>query len=125
MSRDHSLDAIRPKLTSEIANSDSVSEAFQNSTLRPILKFQNELLIFLFKASLIKIDFDKKTVFDKKKIIDENLKKNQKLKDQIEVTIIALMRSDELSAYNENRNELKRRIITMACARLKDQLIEK
>lgn len=54
----------------------------------------------------------------------EILKKNQKLKDQIEVSILVLMRSDEINTYIENRNELKRRIITMACERLKDRLSE-
>lgn len=125
MNRDEGLLKIRLEVDTEVNYEISAAERFQNNTLRPLLKFQNDLLIFLFinTMSISKINFEKKTDFDKKKIIDDTLKKDIKLKDQVESSIIALMISGELSFYHKNRSEMKRRIITMTSERLKDQLV--
>ena len=48
-SRDSSLKAIRLECISNTINSEMSSEEyFQNSVLRPIIKFQNDLLIAAF-----------------------------------------------------------------------------
>ena len=85
MNRDEALLKMRPEVTTEVNYEISSSEAFQNDTLRPILKFQNDLFVYLFRNSkpIVKINFDKKDPIGKKTIINDLLKNDQKLKDQI------------------------------------------
>ncbi|MGK0317454.1 MAG: hypothetical protein ACI86M_003698 [Saprospiraceae bacterium] len=115
---------MRPEVETQINSEISPSEAFQNNTLRPILKFQNNLFIYLFRnsKSLAKINFDKKDVNGKKTIITDIMKNDQKLKDQIEASVFSLMTVSELEFYFENRSEIKRRINTMVNERLIDNL---
>ncbi|MFT6335534.1 MAG: hypothetical protein ACJATI_002289 [Halioglobus sp.] len=124
MNRAEALLGIRPEVETQINSEISPSEAFQNNTLRPILKFQNNLFIYLFRnsKSLAKINFDKKDVNGKKTIITDIMKNDQKLKDQIEASVFSLMTVSELEFYFENRSEIKRRINTMVNERLIDNL---
>ncbi|MFT4533986.1 MAG: hypothetical protein ACJA1A_002479 [Saprospiraceae bacterium] len=124
MNRDEVLLKIRPKVATKINYEISSSEAFQNKTLRPILKFQNDLIVYLFwnSKTLAKINFDKKDVIEKKSIIADLMKNDQKLKDQIEACVYSFMTSSELDYYFENRSEMKRRSNTMVIERLIDNL---
>ena len=48
-SRDLHLNSLRPKILINTINTDmSIEEYFQNTVLRPIIKFQNDLLIAVF-----------------------------------------------------------------------------
>lgn len=125
MNRDRILIEIRPEVMTNITSETSTSEAFQNNTLRPILKLQNDLIVFLFKKSkpLANINFDRKDDVGKKTIITDLMKNNQKLKDQIEASIFSLMTNTELDYYFENRSETKRRINTMVIERLIDNIL--
>ncbi len=125
MTREEALLHIRPKVETQINYEISPSEAFQNDTLRPILKLQNDLFVHLFRTNkaIIKIDFEKKDVLGKKKIITDLLKNDIKLKDQIEASVFSLMTLIELEFYFENRSEMKRRINTMVIERLIDNLV--
>jgi len=125
MNRDEVMKSIRPQIVTEVNYEISSSETFQNLTLRPLLKLQNDVLIFVFKSSKVfkKVIFDNKSNHDKNQIIEDTLRKDIKLKDQIETCIISLMTGEELNYYYDNRSEMKRRITSMALARLKDQLV--
>lgn len=125
MTREESLLHIRPKVETQINYEISPSEAFQNDTLRPILKLQNDLFVHLFRTNkaIIKIDFEKKDVIGKKKIITDLLKNDVKLKDQIEASVFSLITLIELEFYFEYRSEMKRRINTMVIERLIDNLV--
>ena len=125
MNRDRILIELRPEVMTNITSETSTSEAFQNNTLRPILKLQNDLIVFLFKKSkpLANINFDRKDDVGKKTIITDLMKNNQKLKDQIEASIFSLMTNTELDYYFENRSETKRRINTMVIERLIDNIL--
>lgn len=124
MNRDNTLIEIRPEVATEINYEISPSEAFQNNTLRPVLKFQNDLFVYLFRNSkaLTKSNFDKKDTTGKKIIISDLMKNTQKLKDQIEASVISFMTIAELDFYFENRSEMKRRINSMVIERLIDNL---
>jgi hypothetical protein len=125
MNRKESLFRIRPLIKTQINYEISASEAFQNNTLRPILKLQNDLLVYLFMNAkpVMKVNFDRKDEKAKTTIIQGIMKTNQKLKDQTEASVFSLMTIDELAYYLENRSEMKRRINTMIIERLIDNLV--
>lgn len=125
MTREQSILHIRPQVETQINYEISASEAFQNDTLRPILKLQNDLIVYLFKHSkpVSKLNFDKKDTLAKKTIISDIMKNDQKLKDQTEASVFSFMTIDEVNFYFENRSEMKRRINTMIIERLIDNLV--
>jgi hypothetical protein len=125
MNRKESLFRIRPLIKTQINYEISASEAFQNNTLRPILKLQNDLLVYLFMNAkpVMKVNFDRKDEKAKTTIIQGIMKTNQKLKDQTEASVFSLMTIDELAYYLENRSEMKRRSNTMIIERLIDNLV--
>jgi hypothetical protein len=125
MNRRENLLSIRPNVETQINYEISSKEAFQNDTLRPILKFQNDLLVYLFKnnKAITKINFERKDAIGKKTIITDLMKNDHKLKDQIETSVISLMTISELDFYIANRSEMKRRINSMVIERLIDNLV--
>ena len=126
-SRDNFLLKSRPVIKCvKISNTEQfIIEDFQNKVLRPILKFQNDLLINLF----IKYSHNKKQVLKiielevKEKVIDDNFKKNSSLRQLLLGSVIAFFTSDELITYDNFTYEINKRIFSMLKARLKDQLI--
>ena len=52
--REHLISTLRGETLGEINSQTSVEELFQNQTLRPILKLQNELYIELFINYILK-----------------------------------------------------------------------
>ena len=126
-SRDNFLLKSRPVIKCvKISNTEQfIIEDFQNKVLRPILKFQNDLLINLF----IKYSHNKKQVFKilelevKEKVIDDNFKKNSSLRQLLLGSVIAFFTSDEFITYDNFTYEINKRIFSMLKARLKDQLI--
>ena len=126
-SRDNFLLKSRPVIKCvKISNTEQfIIEDFQNKVLRPILKFQNDLLINLF----IKYSHNKKQVLKilelevKEKVIDDNFKKNSSLRQLLLGSVIAFFTSDEFITYDNFTYEINKRIFSMLKARLKDQLI--
>ena len=115
---------IRPNL--EIDHSESSPmENFQNTTLRPILKLQNALLVAICKNNLAfqKSNFSNWDDQKKKTFITDLLNKDQKLKLQIVMAIVSLMIDEELQIYFEHISEVNKRIISMAKARLIDNIV--
>tara|TARA_R110002049_G_scaffold270895_5_gene447969 strand:+ start:1948 stop:2337 length:390 start_codon:yes stop_codon:yes gene_type:complete len=99
-------------------------EKFQNNTLRPILKFQNLLIIEIFRDYLKK-NHRTFTALNQKvqlEIIRESLKKDQRIKNQFIAIITAFFTVDEFTEYTTGLNELNKRIVSMTTQRLQDQL---
>ena len=117
--------AIRPNLNfiDKELNTKEI-ETFQNDVLRPILKFQNNLLLQIF------IDYVKQYngVFfnlsnhEKMSYIQQALSANQRLRSFILGTIVGLFTIEDYSYYRLNVSALNKRIITMAVQRLQNQL---
>ena len=117
--------AIRPNLNfiDKELNTKEI-ETFQNDVLRPILKFQNNLLLQIF------IDYVKQYngVFfnlsnhEKMSYIQQALSANQRLRSFILGTIVGLFTVEDYSYYRLNVSALNKRIITMAIQRLQNQL---
>ena len=99
-------------------------ETFQNNILRPILKFQNDLLlqIFIDYASQHKGVFFKLSNQEKLSYIQHTLSTNQRLRSLILGTIIGLFVVKDFGYYKLNSSALNKRIIAMAIQRLQSQL---
>jgi len=125
MERDKHLINLRPPIDNILLDTTEEIERFQNKTLRPILKFQNELFIMLFLNSIFikKMDFHKKDETAKVRIIKDTLKKDNKLKDAILYSVIALMTTEELTYLYTSNSSIKKRITSMVTERLIDQLV--
>lgn len=106
-------------------NVESLSEEyFQNNTLRPILKLQNDLLIEVFKNYAIK---QKNTFFElspdkKEKYIENVIQKDIKFRNSLKGMVIALFSVEEYLDYIKNSSNLNKRMMTMLIERLKSQV---
>lgn len=106
-------------------NVESLSEEyFQNNTLRPILKLQNDLLIEVFKNYAVK---QKNTFFElspdkKEKYIENVIQKDIKFRNSLKGIIIALFSVEEYLDYIKNSSNLNKRMMTMLIERLRSQI---
>lgn len=123
--RTSSLLAIRPNIdTLDKSLKTKDVEAFQNNVLRPILKFQNDLLlqIFIDYANQYKGVFFKLSDHEKLSYIQQALSTNQRLRSLILGTIVGLFAVEDFGYYKLNSSALNKRIITMTIQRLQSQL---
>ncbi len=121
--RDMRLIEIRPEL--EISDPGTLdSERFQNNTLRPILKFQNAIILAQFKKYLSKF----KTAFNaynqnaQRSYIEDVLKTDPKIKNSLIASVVSLMTLEEYEYYCANKIDANKRIVQMLTGRLKDHL---
>lgn len=121
--RSQQLKSIRPVI--EIDNSKSSEyELFQSVTLRPILKFQNDLLLVLINNHLNEHKVVVKNLTDNKKTerIHEIVKNNLQLKQLLVGIVIAHFTDEEIEFYLKDKKEVVKRIITMVLERICTQL---
>jgi len=102
----------------------SDEEAFQNTTIRPILKFQNEVLLFLFKQHIQKFEklYYSLTISERVLFIKQQIQKDLPLKNSLLGMVIGHFTLEEFKAYTKAEKELKRRINDMIVQRLQDQM---
>ncbi len=100
-------------------------EKFHHQVLRPILKFQNELILETFHAEMkrFKIDFPKLSEDEKQTKIHSTFHTNQKFQMFMLGIVVGLFASEELHFYLGNRGHLKKRILEMLEERVKSQLV--
>ena len=125
MERGRNLIQLRPEISSaEVNKTMSEVEQFQNSTLRPILKFQNELLIAHFSQFARNIKKDWGSISNEKKeiFIENSLMKNQGLRNMLIGFTLGLITLKEHKIYLNNKSEINRRIIQMAKERIVSNL---
>ena len=125
-SRDQFIIKLRTEIPSiENLGSTKALEIFQNNSLRPILKFQNDALVHVFLLDLRTKKIDLKTFNTKKRLllIDTHLRTNSNLRQLLLGMVIALLSIDEMEFYNSVYKELNKRIFSMLKVRLKDQLV--
>lgn len=125
--RDKNIVLLRPKVNSNknIVYKNDI-EKFQNIVIRPILKFQNDLLLelFIFEFEKTKNKFDLINNEQKIKLIINNLKYNNKLKQILLGTIIGMFSNKNITFYKTNYSKINKRIFSMLNDRLIDQLIK-
>jgi hypothetical protein len=123
-SRTAFLKEFRGEIIGEIHVQSLKDEQFQNATLRPILKLQNDLLLSVFKAYLkqIKIDFDSHSADKKRTIIENAVLKDAPLQNLLKGIVVGLFTLEEHVYYSENSSGLTKRIRSMLIERLQNQL---
>ncbi|MDA8591601.1 glyoxalase [Flavobacteriaceae bacterium] len=123
-SRDQQLISQRPEIFSaKTLETTSSFEAFQNQVLRPILKFQNDLLVqvFLSRINSRNQDFSALTLQKKQNILIGEFKTNTTLKQMLLGCVIGLLTTEEFKFYTTNTSKINKRIFSMLKERLSDQ----
>ena len=126
--RDNNVLELRGETLGTITNQSSLEEIFQNRTLRPILKLQNDLFIQVFINYAVK----QKNVFfsltpEKKMAYIENvIHRDIKFRNSLKGMIIAFFTLDEYAEYIQISSNVNKRMMNMLIERLKSniQLIE-
>lgn len=122
--RDNNVLELRGETLGAITNQSSAEEIFQNRTLRPILKLQNDLFVQVFINYAVK----QKNVFfsltpEKKMAYIENvIHRDIKFRNSLKGMIIAFFTLDEYAEYIQISSNLNKRMMNMLIERLKSQL---
>ena len=122
--RNSHLESILETQIGEISNNSSQEEMFQNKVIRPILKFQNDLILKIFIEYCIKQKcvFFKLSVNKKLEYIEHSLQRDMKFREFYKGIVIGLFNAESFEEYSKNSSNLNRRIITMLIERLKSQI---
>ncbi len=123
--RDTHVLELRGEALGTITTQSSFEEVFQNQTLRPILKMQNDLFVQVFINYAIK----QKNVFfsltpEKKLMYIENvIQRDIKFRNSLKGMVIALFTLDEYAEYILYSSNLNKRMMNMLIERLKSQIL--
>ncbi len=114
---------LRESLEIPILEATTPLEEFQNQTLRPILKLQNEIYLNLFAsyATRQNADYDSLTGSKKRTFIELSLQKDSVLKNTFIGITIGMFTTQELETYLMDSKSYNKRIITMLIERIKNQ----
>ncbi|HYD91749.1 MAG TPA: glyoxalase [Flavobacterium sp.] len=123
--RDNDVLSIRGGIIGEILPQSSSEEIFQNKTIRPILKLQNDLFIesFINYANKHKDDFFSMSVEKKLAFIDNAIHKDIKFRNALKGMVMAMFTVEEFREYILNSSSLNKRMMNLLIERLKDQVM--
>ncbi len=116
---------IRPEIKSlKIAEGISNDELFQNKTIRPIIKLQNDLLLLVFKNYIKKHKnkFYDLTLAKRLDYIETSIQRDIKFRNALKGIIIGHFTIEEYELYIENSSSLNKRMMSIVITRLKSQL---
>lgn len=114
----------RGEFLGTINQNSSSEEVFQNKTLRPILKLQNDLFIEVFRNYAIK----QKSVFfglspeKKMSYIEKAIQRDIKFRNSLKGMIIGLFTIDEYQEYILDSSNLNKRMMNLLIERIKSQI---
>lgn len=122
--RDTQILALRGEILGEIHPQSSKEEIFQNKTIRPILKLQNDLFVesFINYVNKSKSDFYAFTTEKKMSFIDNAIHKDIKFRNALKGMIIAWFTIEEFRNYIQDSSSLNKRMMNLLIERLKDQV---
>jgi len=120
MQRSDTILACRPTLDLESTAEQTTEEQFQNTTLRPILKLQHELLIARFSNDplTMKAKLKAMQLQASQQYITDRIKKDSKLQRELLGMVTGLFTLSEYEQYWPLRAELNRRLLTMLSKRI-------
>ena len=124
-SRDSELLKLRPEIPSAVVNSQmSSEEQFQNRTLRPVAKLQNDLLLAVFRNYVRKHKnvFYDLSVEKRLDYIENAIHKDMKFRNSLKGVIIGQFTLGEYQNYTENSSALNKRMMNIVKERLKSNL---
>lgn len=117
--------AMRPEIPSAlIFDNMSQDERFQNTTLRPVIKLQNDLLMEMFrnyankhKGVFYTLGLPRQMVY-----IENAIQRDIKFRNSLKGVIIGMFTTEEYLVYINNSSNLNKRMMNMVIERLKDQI---
>jgi hypothetical protein len=116
----------RPEIpNAKITQEMSHDERFQNTTLRPVIKFQNEMLLASFKnyISKHKGGFYDLTMEKRMEFVENAIQKDIKFRNALKGMIIGQFTLEEYESYIFYSSALNKRMMNMVIERLKDQIL--
>ena len=122
--RDTFLKEFRGETLGTVSAQSSADELFQNQTIRPILKLQNDLFVAVFinYVNKNKADFYSYTVEKKLQTIENSIQKDIKFRNSLKGIIMALFTIEEYDTYIQNSSSLNKRMMNLLVDRLKSQV---
>lgn len=128
--RDQQLLAARPTIESMTINDTmSSEERFQNETLRPVIKLQNDLFIEVFRNYIAKHKnvFYQLTIEKRLNYIENAIHKDIKFRNSLKGMVIGQFTVNEYLTYIKNSSALNKRMMNIVKQRLQSniQLFEK
>ena len=108
-----------------VTEQSSAEERFQNQTIRPILKLQNDLFVDVFKnyISKHKNDFYSYSTEKKLQFIENSIQKDIKFRNSLKGMVIGLFTINEYEIYIKNSSNLNKRMMNMLIERLKSNIM--
>ena len=127
--RDSLLLCMRPEIpTAKITPNMTPDECFQNRTLRPVAKLQNDLLLAVFRNYVAKHKnvFYDLTIEKRLDYIENAIHKDMKFRNSLKGIIIGQFTLEEFEIYIQNSSDLNKRMMDIVKERLKSniQLLE-
>ncbi len=123
--RDAQLLALRPELA-QARTHDQISEQeyFQNQTLRPILKLQNDLILALFRHYVEKHKGVFYEISPQRKMdyIESAIHKDMKFRNILKGLVLGQFTLEEYQVYSKDSSAINKRILSMIKERLKSQV---
>ncbi|MGK4567987.1 glyoxalase [Flavobacterium sp. 3HN19-14] len=122
--RDQFISDFRGEMIGTVNAQSSADEFFQNQTLRPILKLQNDLFVEVFRnyISKSKTDFYNFSVEKKMHFIENSIQRDIKFRNSLKGIVIGLFTVAEYATYIQNSSDLNKRMMSMLIERLKSQV---
>lgn len=108
-----------------VSEQSSAEERFQNVTIRPILKLQNDLFVDVFKNYISKHKNDFYGYSNEKKLqfIENSIQKDIKFRNSLKGMVIGLFTLKEYNDYIKNSSNLNKRMMNMLIERLKSNIL--
>ncbi|MCB7480078.1 glyoxalase [Christiangramia sediminis] len=127
--RDINLKDLRPEIPSaRITDNMSSDERFQNETLRPVAKLQDELLLAVFRNYITK---HKNKFYELKlekrfEYIENAIQRDIKFRNSLKGVIIGQFTLEEYDNYIKNSSSLNKRMMNIVKERIQSniQLLE-
>jgi len=119
---------LRPEISNILDHRDSHEmEQYQSDVLRPIAKFQNEIILRGFDAYLRKyhLKLEGKSIKDQEEIISKAMKTNKELRCFYQGMLAGLMTTAEFEFYVSRRAEVHKRMTSLLIQRITSQIIIK
>jgi hypothetical protein len=123
--RDILLLELRGNAIGTINEQSSSEELFQNKTLRPILKLQNDLFVEVFSNYAVKQKGVFFTLSPEKKMayIENTIQRDIKFRNSLKGMVIGMFTIQEYADYIQNSSNLNKRMMNMLIERLKSQVL--
>ncbi len=128
--RDFNLMELRPEIPSaRITENMSSDERFQNETLRPVIKLQDDLLVAVFrnyiskhKNAFYEMKLEKRLMY-----IENAVQRDIKFRNSLKGMIIGQFTLQEYESYIQNSSALNKRMMNIVKERLQSniQLLER